>query len=60
MLPQVKPQTGLLVLAVFQLREIDTEIELFELVLTTELDTIQSPGVVAKLLDYLPALASHM
>ena len=49
MLAQVEPQSGLLVLAMLELREVDSKVELLELVLTAHLDPIEPFRIVAVL-----------
>lgn len=47
---KIEPEARLLVPALFQLCEIDAKVELLELVLTTELNTVKGPWIVTTLI----------
>ena len=55
---KIETQARLLVSAPFQLSEIDAKVELLELVLTTELDTIEGPWIVTSLILNRPVVLS--
>lgn len=58
---EIEPETCLLVPALLQLCKIDAKVKLFELVLTTELDTVKGPRVIAALiLDGPIVLPTHI
>ena len=46
---KIEPEARLLVTAILQLSEIDAEVELLELVLTAEFDTVKGSMVVSSL-----------
>ena len=55
---KIETEARLLVPAPFQLSEIDAKVELLELVLTTELDTIEGPWIVTSLILNRPVVLS--
>ena len=61
LLHKIEAETRLLVSTPFQLSEIDAKVELLELVLTTKLDTVKCPWVVADLILNRPiVLPTHV
>ena len=58
---KIEAEARLLVSTPFQLSEIDAKVELLELVLTAELDTVKCPWVVADLILNRPiVLPTHV
>ena len=58
---KIETEARLLIPTPFQLSEIDAKVELLELVLPTELDTVKGPWVIASLILNRPVvLTTHI